>query len=117
MDDVQLRPDVPRCSWRELFSLMLRRRRVCRVDGDSMRPALKDGDRVLYESTTACVEGDVVLARHPSVAGLKLIKRVERVDSDGRVTLRGDSGLESSDSRGFGSVAPEAVLGRVTCRL
>ena len=117
MDDLQLKPEVPRCSWREVFSLMLRRRRVCRVDGDSMRPALKDGDRVLYALTSACAAGDVVLARHPLVSDLLLIKRVECVAQDGRVILRGDAGLESSDSRGFGSIAPEAVLGRVTCRL
>ena len=117
MDDLQLRREVPRWSWRELISLMMRRRRVCRVDGDSMHPALKDGDRVLYKATSACTEGDVVLARHPVVADLKLIKRVARVGPGGRVTLRGDSGLESSDSRGFGSVAPDAILGRVTCRL
>jgi nickel-type superoxide dismutase maturation protease len=100
-----------------MFSLLLRRRRVCRVDGSSMHPALSDGDRVLYEPSSTCAVGDVVLARHPFVSGLKLIKRVEAVDAEGCVTLRGDSGLASTDSRGFGAVAPEAILGRVTCRL
>ena len=117
MDDVQLSLTIPRRSWGEILSLLLRRRRVCRVDGSSMYPALRDGDRVLYTPTSICAVGDVVLAQHPFVSGLKLIKRVEAVDTEGRVTLRGDAGLASTDSRGFGAVVPEAILGRVTCRL
>ena len=117
MDDIELSLAIPRCSWRELLLLVVRRRRVCRVDGSSMHPALSDGDRVLYEPTSACVVGDVVLAQHPFVSGLKLIKRVEALDAEGRVTLRGDAGLASTDSRGFGSVASEAILGRLTSRL
>lgn len=117
MDDLQLSAEVPRWSWRELLLLVFRRRRVCRVDGESMRPALEDGDRVLYVPAGAFSRGDVVLARHPVVTDLLVIKRVEAVGADGRVDLRGDAGVASSDSRGFGPVRLEAIVGRVTCRL
>ena len=117
MDDIQLNDPIPPCSWREWVALAIRRRRLCRVNGDSMRPALAHGDRVLYQPTRGCRVGDVVLAAHPFVAGQTIIKRVEAFDDEGRVLLRGDDPLASSDSRGFGSVSPDAILGRVTCRL
>ena len=81
-----------------------------------MYPTLRDGERVVVD-TTACREappavGDVVLARHPFMRDMWMIKRVVGVADDGRYLLRGDNALESSDSRSFGPVAPRSILGR-----
>ena len=86
------------------------------VRGHSMYPTLRDGERVVVD-TTACREappavGDVVLARHPFMRDMWMIKRVVGVADDGRYLLRGDNALESSDSRSFGPVAPRSILGR-----
>jgi hypothetical protein len=45
-----------------------------------------------------------------------LIKRVKVRLEDGRYRLEGDNPLESTDSRTFGPVTREFILGRVTSR-
>ena len=61
--------------------------------------------------------GDIVVAWHPHRPDLKLIKRVMAVQPDGGCILQGDNLNESTDSRTFGSVPLELILGRVTSRL
>ncbi len=56
---------------------------------------------------------DIVLARHPFVRDTEIVKRVLRIEEGDRVFLVGEDPVESSDSRGFGALAPESVLGRV----
>lgn len=85
-----------------------------------MYPTLRDGERVVVD-TTACREappavGDVVLARHPFMRDMWMIKRVVGVADDGRYLLRGDNALESSDSRSFGPVPLRSIRGRVAHR-
>ena len=60
-------------------------------------------------------QGDVVLARHPFVEDTLLIKRVDHVTAGCRCFLRGDNpdSLESTDSRSFGTIAADAIVGRV----
>jgi hypothetical protein len=60
---------------------------------------------------------DVVIALHPAHAGLKIVKRVETVTSDGRVFLVGDNTAETTDSYDFGYVPIAEILGKVTSRL
>src|SRR2546427_10640145 len=63
-----------------LFPLLafLAGRRVI-VRGESMLPALRPGERVLFDRLAYVIErprrGDVVLARHPSRPGVQMIKR------------------------------------------
>jgi hypothetical protein len=61
----------------------------------------------------------VVVARHPFQKDVRLVKQVVSVDDDGRCQLQGTNPLgviESSDSRGFGPVPREKIVGRVTSR-
>jgi hypothetical protein len=46
-----------------------------------------------------------------------MVKRVAAVTSGGRCFLAGDNPEESTDSRAFGAVPPELLLGRVVLRL
>jgi nickel-type superoxide dismutase maturation protease len=113
---------LPRCGLRAWCSWLVLRRRVrLQVEGRSMLPGLAPGDYVLsdpraYRSHPPRV-GDVVVARHPLKPGVRVIKRVAAIAADGRLTLRGDNPGESTDSRAFGALSPDAILGKVTCRL
>lgn len=102
---------------REVLYWFLGRRKRFVVRGDSMAPAFCDGDQVfvarLRTHDTLAV-GDVVVARHPFQKML-IIKRVEAIH-DQRVTLAG-SNPQSSDSRSFGDVTCDRILGRVTIHL
>jgi len=85
-----------------------------------MAPLLRPGDEVLvdmraYRQMRPCL-GDIVVARHPYRSDLLLIKRVAQVLENGSCTLEGDNPTESTDSRAFGSLPPECILGRVTSR-
>jgi nickel-type superoxide dismutase maturation protease len=94
---------------------------VVRVAGDSMIPSLRSGDAVLTvrrRLTGPIRPGDVVVCRlPPEVPGPDgyLIKRVTSV-VPGQITLQGDS-EHSYDSRAFGPIPQDYVLGRVIARL
>jgi nickel-type superoxide dismutase maturation protease len=85
--------------------------RLVVVDGDSMRPALEPGDRLLVLRRRAR-PGDVVALEHD---GRVIVKRVAAVDGDD-VTVLGDNAERSTDSRSFGPVARAAILGRAVYR-
>jgi signal peptidase I len=109
---------------------------VIKVDGASMAPTFHSGDTVLTVRRTlrpAVRRGDVVVCRRPE--GLPgpnsyLIKRVVAVAGDpvpddpsegetvsaGRVYVRGD-GDRSLDSRVFGAIPVDHVVGHVIARL
>ena len=85
--------------------------RLVLVDGDSMRPALEPGDRLLVVRLPPRV-GDVVALRHD---GAVLVKRVASVDGD-VIAVLGDNAVASTDSRAFGAVPRNAILGRAVYR-
>lgn len=96
---------------------LLRRRRRAHVNGPSMLPTLQPGDDVLYDPRAYRAHppapGDIVVLRHPARPALKLIKRVRSVQSDGAIWVEGDNAAASDDSRTFGPVSAELILGRV----
>ena len=107
-------------TYTELLLWLLRKRKRFRVTGLSMMPLLKPGEEILvdfkaYQKSPPQV-GDLVVAAHPYRPDLQIIKRVALVSEDGSCFLRGDNLTESSDSRSFGVVAAEKILGRVTSR-
>ena len=111
--------EVPETGLRELLLWIVRLRRRVRVEGRSMEPVLQDGQTVLVRPLAAGerpVVGDLVLARHPFRRSVHLLKRVGRVDGEGRLELLGDNPPESTDSRQLGPVAAERLLGLVTSR-
>ena len=105
---------------RELLLWLLRLRRRFRITGNSMTPLLKPGDEVLINPgayrRAPPKPGDIVVARHPYRTDLRLVKRVASVLAGGRCLIEGDNLSESTDSRSFGAVAFEQILGRVTSR-
>lgn len=94
---------------------------VVNVDGDSMAPAYRSGDAVLIARRWVAGPirpGHVVVCRlPPEVAGPRgyIVKRVISL-TDGQVYIRGD-GAHSYDSRAFGTISLDYVLGRVIARL
>ncbi len=79
-----------------------------------MEPALTDGDTVLVDPRGGVVPGDIVLAQHPLESDTRMLKRVDHITPEGRVFLKGD-GTASTDSRDFGALPSEQILGVVRC--
>ena len=103
---------------KEIFLWLIRLRQRCRVTGASMRPLLSAGDEVLVDPQAYRHQspriGDIVIARHPTQAGLQIIKRIKAVREDGRYKLQGDNPdpTQNSPCR----VSAKLILGRVTSR-
>ncbi len=84
-----------------------------------MQPTLQPGDRVLVRrlgSNHTLGVGSVLVTWHPQRSNLRLIKRLNRVDSTG-LWLLGDNPAESTDSRQLGPVATSLLIGEVVVRL
>ena len=112
--------DLNESSWRELLLWLLRFRKRFRVTGTSMAPLLQPGDEVLVDprayKRAAPRVGDIVVSRHPYRVDVRLVKRVTAILEDDRSFLEGDNPSDSTDSRSFGAVAPQQILGRVISR-
>lgn len=80
-----------------------------RVMGDSMAPTLVPGKVVVALRPRNLKRGDVVIVRHD---GLDKIKRVHEISFD-KVFLTGDNPTHSTDSREFGWLPTEHVIGRL----
>jgi signal peptidase I len=104
-----------------LGTLMVLRRRVftTRVSGSSMSPTYADGSVVLAVRSRRLRPGDIVVFQPPAAAvayldpadrATPMVKRVVSV-AVGQVVVHGDNpaGL---DSRAFGAVPLELVIGR-----
>jgi nickel-type superoxide dismutase maturation protease len=89
---------------------------LARVSGASMVPAFYDGDKLLVRYRAAVGPGDVVLARDPRDPALIVLKRIARRESGGWWLLA-DNPYAPGDSRQFGVVSDDMVLGRVAARL
>lgn len=85
------------------------------VEGDSMRPALSGGDRLLVYRTERVRPGDVVVVRDPRDERSLWVKRVRDV-TDGGIDVRGDDPGRSTDSRHVGPIPRRLVVGRVVRR-
>ena len=121
-----------------LWLWVRRRLVVVTVEGPSMEPALRDGDRVLVRRVPLpkVRTGQMMVARRPSLpgrpedAGPLLIKRVVAVGGDpvpaevraaigddrvphGCLVVLGDNRARSADSRHWGYITAEHLLGVV----
>jgi nickel-type superoxide dismutase maturation protease len=87
------------------------------VEGDSMRPDLEPGDRLLVVRRRRLRSGDLVALADPRQPERTMVKRVAVVDPEhATVTVLGDNRAASTDSRTFGPVPRELVLGRAVYR-
>ena len=109
--------DLPVAGWKDQVLLILRLRSAFIVDGESMSPVLKSGDKVLVDSRSPIAVGDIVLAIHPYKQTTRMIKRVGEITTTGEYFLIGDNPDESTDSRTFGKLRAADILGRVVCKL
>ncbi|MGW1885140.1 nickel-type superoxide dismutase maturation protease [Streptomyces sp. NPDC001970] len=88
---------------------------VAEVTGPSMYPTLAHGDRLLVHYGAGLRAGDVAVMRHPLQQDLLIVKRlVER--REGGWWVLGDNAYAEGDSRVFGTVPDELLLGRVRAR-
>ncbi len=75
-----------------------------------MEPTLLDSDFVLVRKSSTASEGSVVLAQHPEVEGLRVVKRLKDASSQG-FFLESDNS-EGTDSHSWGYLP--AIDGEVT---
>ncbi len=109
--------EIPIARFPEKLRLLIGRLHGITVEGDSMTPSLKAGDRVLVDKNSAIKVGDIVVANHPFKSSVKIVKRVSSIESDGRIFLTGDNSKTSSDSRVLGAFSREDIIGKVISRL
>lgn len=95
--------------------LASRLRRV-EVQGGSMMPALRPGDRLVAVRGLPIRGGDLVAVTDPRLPARLLVKRVASVGAGRHLEVVGDNPPASTDSRTFGPVPPALVTGRVVWR-
>ena len=79
------------------------------VKGRSMEPFFSEGDRVLLLRTKNIKKGDIAVFSTPE---RDCIKRVAAVKDD-EFFVEGDNKAASTDSRHYGTVNKEQVVGKV----
>ncbi|GAA2781229.1 nickel-type superoxide dismutase maturation protease [Streptomyces showdoensis] len=88
---------------------------IAEVTGVSMVPTLLHGDQLFVQYGARLRPGNVAVLRHPLQQDLLIVKRlVER--RDGGWWVLGDNPDAEGDSRVFGVVPAQLVLGRVRAR-
>ena len=87
-----------------------------KVRDRSMEPAIKEGDYLIV-SRLYCrlMPGDIVVLRHPA-KDISIVKRVSAASGNSLYVV-GDNKAESEDSRSFGSVKREKVIGKVMLKV
>jgi phage repressor protein C with HTH and peptisase S24 domain len=89
--------------------------RFLRVTGDSLLPVYQDGDFVLVSKIpylfSTSKQGDIIAFRHAAYG--TMIKQVQAVSSDKDEIHVTGTQENSIDSRQFGPITKEAVLGKV----
>ena len=86
------------------------------VKEQSMEPSFKEGDFVMVDRMSYLFSrpkvGHVVIARHPQKPDMLLLKRIVE-ESRGMYFIKGDNSLASTDSRHFGWLKKDLVIGKV----
>ena len=81
-----------------------------------MLPCLVHGETVLINPRyRALKEKDIIVFQHP-LQNMTVVKRIYKIHPDGRLDVRGDDPPESTDSRHFGLVDSNFVIGKVVSR-
>jgi phage repressor protein C with HTH and peptisase S24 domain len=85
------------------------------VRGRSMRPTLRDGDRVLVRYGASPKIGGLAVVRLPD--GVVAVKRVVRREPDGGWWVERDNPREGVDSWSAGAIPDADVVARVVGRV
>ncbi|MFJ4923559.1 nickel-type superoxide dismutase maturation protease [Streptomyces sp. NPDC088725] len=88
---------------------------IAEVTGPSMYPTLKQGDQVLVHHHAGVKAGDVVMLKHPLQQDLLIVKRLAERREGGWWVLA-DNEFAEGDSRLYGAVPEELVIGRIRAR-
>lgn len=112
-----MKKDLPIAGWKERSLVLIGVLKPFKVEGNSMRPVLTEGDVVLVKAGRKISVGDIVLIRHPYRKSVRMIKRVSAIKDDGSFDVAGDDPAESTDSRTLGAIQSSSLVGTVTCRL
>jgi nickel-type superoxide dismutase maturation protease len=86
-----------------------------KISGDSMIPTFRDGDVLLVNRLAYWFrrpqKGEVIALQDPR-DGKTLIKRIKKIEKDTYFVL-GDNKLHSTDSREFGMIGKNLIIGKV----
>ena len=83
------------------------------IEGLSMIPTYRPGDRVFVKYGATYSVGDIVLSDFKERID---IKRIVKIDDD-QIFIQGDNSAVSIDSRQYGAVKSSRILARVLFRL
>ena len=99
-----------------LFNLIIGRRQHLRVVGESMLGTISEGDLITYKKidfkNPDLGIGDIVIASHPKIKNKLIIKRIYGMHQN-KFDLRGDNLLFSTDSREWGLIELDLIVGKV----
>jgi nickel-type superoxide dismutase maturation protease len=95
-----------------------RRRMIRRIEiiGESMTPALEPGDRVVVLGFGRLRTGDLVACVDPRDRRRIMAKRMAGRDPGGGYIVLGDNSGASTDSRHFGPIDDNLIVGRLIYR-
>jgi signal peptidase I len=80
------------------------------VSGNSMQPTLKEGQDILSINWFVNPKvGDIIVIKKQ---GKEMVKRIEKIEGE-NVFVVGDNEDESTDSRHFGAIKRELIIGKV----
>ena len=109
---------IPNANYIDLLLLLLRRRKRLKIIGSSMLPLLRPGDEILLDPNAynkfLPKLNDLVVTVHPQQPDITIVKRVTAIDAEEKYFLTGDNLAHSTDSRHWGSVPLQDILGKVT---
>ena len=99
-----------------LFFIIIGYRQHLRVVGNSMEGTISNGYLITYKKINPknidLEIGDIVVASHPKIKGKLIIKRIYRIYQN-KFDLRGDNLLSSTDSREWGMIELDLIIGKV----
>ena len=99
-----------------LFSLIIGYRQHLRVVGNSMEGTISEGDLIIYKKINPknldLNIGDIVIASHPTKKSKLIIKRIYQIYQN-KFDLRGDNIISSTDSREWGLIKLDLIVGKV----
>ena len=86
-----------------------------RAQGQSMLPTITPEDQLFIDKRAEIQVEKIVVAKHP-IQDTLIVKRIQRI-SQGMIWLTSDNSAVGSDSRDFGPVDKEAIIGTVVAKV